>query len=85
MKHDINTVIETGQELFRTQGYFNTGTEEILKSSGYPRSSFYYHFKSKDDLYIQIVETTFNKYFYCLQSLPQETSNELSEKWKNIL
>ncbi len=57
MKHDINTVIETGQELFRTRGYFNTGTEEILEKSGYPRSSFYYHFKSKEGFASQVLES----------------------------
>ncbi len=56
MKHNINTVIETGRELFQSQGYFNTGTEEILENSGYPRSSFYYHFKSKEGFAIQVLE-----------------------------
>ena len=55
-KHDVYTVIETGQELFQSQGYFNTGTEEILERSGYPRSSFYYHFKSKEGFAIQVLE-----------------------------
>jgi len=57
MKHDINTVLDTGQELFRTRGYFNTGTEEILEKSGYPRSSFYYHFKSKEGFANQVLES----------------------------
>ena len=30
VRHDINKVISVGQELFQSQGYFNTGTEEIL-------------------------------------------------------
>ncbi len=55
-KHDINKVIEVGQELFQSQGYFNTGTEEILEKSGYPRSSFYYHFKSKEGFAGRVIE-----------------------------
>ena len=55
-KHDINRVIEVGQELFQSQGYFNTGTEEILEKSGYPRSSFYYHFKSKEGFAGRVIE-----------------------------
>ena len=56
VRHDINKVIGVGQELFQSQGYFNTGTEEILEKSGYPRSSFYYHFKSKEGFASRVLE-----------------------------
>ena len=56
VRHDINKVISVGQELFQSQGYFNTGTEEILEKSGYPRSSFYYHFKSKEGFASRVLE-----------------------------
>lgn len=47
-KHDRTNILEIGSQLFRKQGYHNTGTEEILEKANYPRSSFYYHFKSKE-------------------------------------
>ena len=47
-KRDKEKVIKTGLQLFSTQGYHRTGTEEILQKSDYPRSSFYYHFKNKE-------------------------------------
>lgn len=56
VRHDITKVIGVGQELFQSQGYFNTGTEEILEKSGYPRSSFYYHFKSKEGFASRVLE-----------------------------
>ena len=56
VRHDINKVISVGQELFQSQGYFNTGTEEILEKSSYPRSSFYYHFKSKEGFASRVLE-----------------------------
>ncbi|MEL6675570.1 MAG: hypothetical protein AAFR61_25405 [Bacteroidota bacterium] len=40
-KHDLKKVLEIGEGLFRTQGYFHTGTEEILEKAAFPRSSFY--------------------------------------------
>lgn len=55
-KHDKDYVIKIGEELFKTQGYHNTGTEDILKKSEYPRSSFYYTFKSKEGFAIQVLE-----------------------------
>lgn len=55
-KHNKESVIKVGQELFTTAGYHNTGTEEILNQSDYPRSSFYYHFKSKEKFAEQVLE-----------------------------
>lgn len=55
-KHDLNHILAVGDQLFREQGYHNTGTEEILEKAGYPRSSFYYHFKSKEGFGVKAVE-----------------------------
>ncbi|NMH89046.1 TetR/AcrR family transcriptional regulator [Flavivirga algicola] len=55
-KHDKESVIKVGQNLFKTIGYYNTGTEEILKQSDYPRSSFYYNFKSKEKFAEHVLE-----------------------------
>ncbi len=56
MKHDINKIILVGENLFKEQGYYNTGTEEILETSAYPRSSFYHHFKNKEGFAKKVLE-----------------------------
>ena len=44
-------IIAAGSQLFRRGGYFGTGLSEILKDSGAPKGSFYFHFpKGKDQL-----------------------------------
>ena len=55
-KHAKDHVLRVGENLFRTQGYHNTGTEDILKKSEYPRSSFYHHFKSKEGFAVQVLK-----------------------------
>ncbi len=55
-KRDKEKLIKIGQDLFRTQGYHNTGIEEILQKADYPRSSFYHHFKSKEGFTTQVLE-----------------------------
>jgi AcrR family transcriptional regulator len=77
-------IIETATGLFAYQGFEGATTRQIIHESVTSDPLLYYHFKSKDDLYIQIVETTFNKYFYRLESLPQETSTEFM-KIENLI
>jgi AcrR family transcriptional regulator len=42
--------LETARKLFFTQGYEQTPVEAIIKEVGLSKGSFYYYFKSKEDL-----------------------------------
>lgn len=44
-------IVAAASHLFRRRGYYGTGLAEILKESGAPKGSFYFHFpKGKDQL-----------------------------------
>ncbi|MGB6371054.1 MAG: TetR/AcrR family transcriptional regulator, partial [Atribacterota bacterium] len=42
--------LDTAQELFFTKGYEQTAVETIIKKMGLSKGTFYYYFKSKEDL-----------------------------------
>ena len=45
-----------GLELFYQKGYFNTSLDDILKALELSKGAFYYHFQSKEDFMISIVQ-----------------------------
>ena len=45
-----------GLELFYQKGYFNTSLDDILKALGLSKGAFYYHFQSKEDFMVSIVQ-----------------------------
>ena len=47
-------------ELFATQGYEGTSLSQIADKVGIKKQSIYSHFKNKDELYLQLVEETFD-------------------------
>ena len=49
-------LIECAAELFWENGYSATGINEILKQTGLPKGSFYFYFKSKDNLAVAVTE-----------------------------
>jgi TetR/AcrR family transcriptional repressor of nem operon len=49
-------LIEAGARLFHQNGYNNTGIQEILKETGIPKGSFYFHFKNKEDFALEVIE-----------------------------
>jgi TetR/AcrR family transcriptional repressor of nem operon len=54
---DYENLFKVGILLFGEQGFHNTGAEEILTKADYSRSSFYYHFKSKEDFGVKTLES----------------------------
>jgi TetR/AcrR family transcriptional repressor of nem operon len=49
-------LLEQGLQLFAHKGFNNTGLQEILKTSGIPKGSFYHFFESKEAFGVEVVE-----------------------------
>lgn len=51
-----NRILEHAGRLIRMNGFNNTGIQEILESAGVPKGSFYFYFRSKDDLGLALID-----------------------------
>ena len=58
MKSTREIILETAFELFLTKGY-SVGVNEIIQKSNTSKGAFYHHFKSKEDLFIETIESNF--------------------------
>ncbi|MBA2942696.1 TetR/AcrR family transcriptional regulator [Paenibacillus sp. CGMCC 1.16610] len=56
MASNKDRILEAAMDLFHDHGYQGTGLEDILSSSGVCKSNFYYHFKSKEELGLKVIE-----------------------------
>ena len=72
-------LIECAAELFWENGYSTTGISEILKQTGLPKGSFYFYFKSKDDLASAVTE------YYQKILLEQFQSSSQGNDWENFI
>ncbi|WP_152392717.1 TetR/AcrR family transcriptional regulator [Paenibacillus guangzhouensis] len=52
-------IITAARGLFANKGYTATSIDEICAVTGYSKGSLYYHFKSKEDLFVQLAEEAF--------------------------
>lgn len=55
-------VIETAAQLFLTGGYAYTSMDDVMRESHVSKSNIYYHFKSKEDLLLAVVEYWADRY-----------------------
>ena len=52
----MNEFIDTAEELFNAHGYYETQISDIVKTIGVAQGTFYYYFKSKEDIVEAIVQ-----------------------------
>ncbi|HET8734955.1 MAG TPA: TetR/AcrR family transcriptional regulator, partial [Pricia sp.] len=62
----------TGLEMFYKNGYYNTSIDDVLKELSLSKGAFYYHFDSKEDFFIQIIETLLARKMYSMLIEPIE-------------
>jgi len=55
-------IIDSAQKLFHFKGFQNTSIDEILESTGVTKSNLYYHFRSKEELGLLILEKQIREY-----------------------
>ncbi|MHC5228173.1 TetR/AcrR family transcriptional regulator [Enterococcus sp. LJL99] len=55
-------VIDVASRLFFVKGYSYTSMDEVTRISGVSKSNIYYHFKSKDELLVAVIEYWSNHY-----------------------
>lgn len=69
-------VIKVVSEMFLLRGFACTSMDDVVKQSGVSKSNIYYHFKSKDDLTLAVLEN----YISTLQNLFREQSQAEDER-----
>ncbi len=55
-KNTRQKILEHAGRMIRRKGFNNTGIQEILESAGVPKGSFYFYFRSKDDLGLALID-----------------------------
>ncbi len=61
-----------GLELFYKKGFYNTSVDDILKELSLSKGAFYYHFPSKEDFFISIIQNLIVRKVYSLLIEPIE-------------
>ena len=69
-------IIETAYQLFKSAGISATAVDDVVKSAGIARGTFYLYFKDKSDLLEQLV---FYKSTETMKELLRQTVSELTD------
>jgi AcrR family transcriptional regulator len=56
-------ILDTAARLFASQGYLETGINQLIAESGVARRTFYHHFPSKEDVAAEYLERASREWF----------------------
>jgi TetR/AcrR family transcriptional repressor of nem operon len=62
MSNTKDRIIEVASGLINVRGFNNTSVDDLLQASGVKKGSFYYYFKSKEDLGYAIIENHLRRF-----------------------
>jgi len=59
MKSSKQKILKGASDLFSEFGFLGVSMEDIAKKLGITKAALYYHFKSKKELYLKVLEGSF--------------------------
>jgi len=68
-----NELLNVAQELFFTKGYRQTSVDTIIKKVGVSKGTFYYYFKSKENLMNKLVKRMTNQILIEVKKITERT------------
>ena len=78
-------IIQTAERLFREVGFANCSVEMIIKDIGVAKGTFYYYFKSKNEILGAIVERTLGQIVEMAQQVADDESLTALDKMQLLL
>jgi AcrR family transcriptional regulator len=78
MSKSKQRILNTASNLFSEFGFLGVSMEDIAKHLNITKAGLYYHFKSKKDLYLQVLERAF-------ENLITKTFNNQSQEFSQLI
>ncbi len=78
-------ILDAAWQLFNTKGFEATSVNDILQKVGIAKGTFYYYFKSKDEVLDNVIERGINEQAAVLEVITENQSLNALEKIKKIL
>lgn len=77
--------VATAAQLFLQSGYAHTSMDDVMRESRVSKSNIYYHFKSKEELLLAVVEYWADKYGTALSELMDRKGSSVEGRMTDFL
>lgn len=78
-------ILDAAEEIFYARGYHETAISDIVKSIGVAQGTFYYYFKSKDEVLEALINRRISEFSHELEQLVASSTLNPLEKLEKII
>ena len=78
-------ILDAAEELFYARGYHETAISDIVKSIGVAQGTFYYYFKSKDEILEALINRRISEFSHTLEQISASSTLNPLEKIEKII
>jgi Transcriptional regulator len=78
-------IMDAAEYLFENKGYEETSVNDILQRAGIAKGTFYYYFKSKDEILDAVIERNIEQQLQKLQPIIVDPGGDALEKFEQIM
>lgn len=78
-------ILEAAVRLFSTYGYHKTTMDQIAREAEVAKGTLYWHFSSKKDLFLGMVQADLERYFLFLEKLRDDQEKTSQEKVETLM
>ncbi|MDN0077667.1 TetR/AcrR family transcriptional regulator [Crenobacter sp. SG2303] len=68
----VLTLLNSAEAVFAKKGLAGSTTAEIAKLAGMPKATLHYHFRTKEALYLQVLQSIFTEWYQAAASFDEE-------------
>jgi TetR/AcrR family transcriptional regulator, cholesterol catabolism regulator len=77
-------ILDVAESLFRERGYTAVTMRDIAQAVGMRQASLYYHFPSKEELFVSVRERTFQRHQVGLQNALERVGDDLRSQLQAV-
>lgn len=77
-----NEIIQAAEELFLENGYEDTTVDDILQRTGLSKGGFYHHFKSKNEVFIAIIDRITDQSVQSIEEIAEMEGANAEQKFQ---
>ena len=81
----MTEILDAAEELFYARGYHETAISDIVKSIGVAQGTFYYYFKSKDEILEALINRRISEFSHTLEQISVSSTLNPLEKLEKII
>lgn len=81
----INEILDVAEPLFYAKGYHETAISDIVKKMGVAQGTFYYYFKSKEEILEGLIDRYFSRFLSESQAIACSTVFSSPQKIEHVI